>query len=230
MIDAHQLRRALRDFIRFNPKDFFVQASPTSLLVSAANKSSTSLPLGIFTVVPATPPKGHENETGWVKVVPTGTVLASIDPTDNIAITGLDEPFPLDIDGDPQQYVYIYLDVTSLFDPDTPGPVTGQIGSGKDWNGESGDFFPLPYEFDTEDGTLDNDAPSNAKQISYYFPLARTYDITDNPLDPIDPDGFMLTPTVKCAQISNTNYRLDFTCAQSKTIAYAVPWHGAIEG
>lgn len=231
MLDAQTLRRALRDFFRFNPKDFFVQASPTGFLVRLANKSSFST-VGIYEVVQVKPPSGHAGENGWVKVVPTGTVLASLDPTDNIEITGLDTPFQLDIDSDPQQYVYIYIDVSSVYNGDIPGPITGQIGNGKDWNGESGDFFPLPYEFDTDDGTIggsSDDAPTPL-QISLYIPLARTFAKGDNPLDPIDPNGFMLTPDVKLSQISNTNYRLYQECVEGKPVSLAMPWHGAIEG
>jgi len=38
MLDAPTLRRVLRDFFKFNPKDFFVQSSGTGFLVSSARR------------------------------------------------------------------------------------------------------------------------------------------------------------------------------------------------
>lgn len=42
-MDAQTLRRALADFFRFNPKDFFVQGSGTGLLVSAVRRSASAV-------------------------------------------------------------------------------------------------------------------------------------------------------------------------------------------
>jgi hypothetical protein len=183
-----------------------------------------------FQVTKATPPEGHTGETGWIMVQPTGTVIYDIDPTHNIVITGLNNPFRLDIATNVKQFVYLTLDVTSVYNSLVAGPITGEIEHGTNWN-SGGDFFPLPYEFDTDDGTVggSGDDAANPKQIAFYIPLARTYTIGANPLDPITLKGFNLTSTVALCQLANTNFRLWQECADGKTITTAIPWTGAIQ-
>ena len=118
-------------------------------------------------------------------------------PGPPIHITGLDAPFALGIASDPEQYVWLEVDISAL--PATP---TAIIDTGQDWNG-GGAFFPSEVEFDTDDGTptgSDDTPPDSRKQLTLYVPLARTYDITDNPFAPYDPPGYMLTDTIKLVQ------------------------------
>lgn len=42
-MDVQTIRRAIRDFVRFNPKHFFVQASATGFLISLTNSPGTPL-------------------------------------------------------------------------------------------------------------------------------------------------------------------------------------------
>lgn len=197
-----------------------------------ARTADAIAPQAPFYVVPADPPDG-EGGDGWVKVLPTGTVIASIDPTNNVAITGLDSAVQLNLDDTAEQYVWIQVDVSPLFDS-PPGLATGKVDSGADWNGDSGDFFPVPVEFNTDDGTPEGSGgtpPDDLQQITVYWPLARTYDVRDNPFPGLELPGAMLTEHVKLVNIGNHNLRLFSTeCYKGKGVTLLTPWHGAIPG
>lgn len=80
-MDAQTLRRALYDFFKFNPKDFYVQASGSGYLVSGVKKAATTGAV--------TPPRGLEFSVVTVDDVDTlGVYVGTINgvmPTDMFA-------------------------------------------------------------------------------------------------------------------------------------------------
>lgn len=172
-MDAQALRQALYDFIKFFPKDFFVQSSPTGYLVRLANPNSSSggnsLPFQVY--------NGKNKDTtqssaGYVKVSLNSSLLNTADPTDDIDIeavatdpetNGLDESFKL-VNKD---RVWLKLDLSGLY-KQPPTAILANIGHGQTWQPAGKTFYPTPVEYDTADGNLVSDSPPNTKQIAAY--------------------------------------------------------------
>lgn len=202
------------------------------LMVSAVGLApgSAALRQSDWEVTKAPIPVGHPDTDVWVFINPNSTLLNSLDPTDRIVPDGLglDNKFQLNFAETSEQYIWIAVVI-----PDDDVLPEAHKGAGADWNGPDGDFFPFPVEFDTDDGTSggsDNSAPANRRQITLYFPIARTYDITDNPTAPDVPDGIMLTDKIKLVQVCKTPMRLYLDCFAGVSVRAAMPWHGFIPG
>lgn len=175
-MDVQSLRRVLHDFFRFNPKDFFVQASATGFLVSIVRTSgggnTNSLPFQVY--------NGKNKDTtqssaGYVKVSLNSNLLNTADPTDDIDIeavatdpetNGLDESFKL-VNKD---RVWLKLDLSGLY-KQPPTAILANIGHGQTWQPAGKTFYPTPVEYDTADGNLVSDSPPNTKQIAAYVHL-----------------------------------------------------------
>lgn len=223
MLDAQTLRRVLHDFFRFNPKDFYVRASPTGFLVGINKVASDFTPSTPWLVSPVSPPKGQEKTHGWVSVENYSTICQTLDPSSDIDVTGLNSPVQMDIDTQPRQMIWADIDLTPLQVKPTPGPATGSIKTGNTWNvvtsGMPLDIFPSIFQFNTDNGTPEGsgmgDPPPNLQQTHLIIPLAYTYDPDDNPWGTFEPESVTMTTadsTVELVQVCFNHMRLANDC------------------
>lgn len=109
-LDAQTLRQVLRDFFRFNPKDFFVQASPTGFSISAAitNRNPQEQLKGFQLI-------SDDDETGYFLRVVESTLVGGIP---NGFSPGDDPQYRLMVNDGDKIYGVISIDVEGEFPGD----------------------------------------------------------------------------------------------------------------
>lgn len=113
-MDAQVLRRALHDFFRFNPKDFYVRASPTGFLVGLHPVTGIADTIQPFQLIDASNTEGTK-----VRVVEStliGQAPDGFSPSD-------DPPYTLSVSNNDIVYAGVTLDVSGEF----PGLVTDRF-------------------------------------------------------------------------------------------------------
>jgi len=126
---------------------------------------------GIFPTFPFQVLPGGGSDANSVKVSFNSFLLEDSVPTSKIDITGLDTPFSLDAG----HRIWLEIDLSATY-AETPGPITASIQHGAKWGADKS-FYPLPVEYDTDDGTRlgSTGTPSgNEKQIKIFIPIAYT--------------------------------------------------------
>lgn len=126
---------------------------------------------GLFSTFPFQVLPGGGTGENSVKISYNSWLLQDSNPTTKITITGLGTAFSLD----PGHRIWLEIDLSAIYS-ETPGPITASIQHGNKW-GEGKNFYPLPVEYDTDDGTrlgATGTPPDNTKQIKIYIPIAYT--------------------------------------------------------
>lgn len=110
-MDAGEIRRALYDFFRFNPKDFIVQGSGTGFLVRLAKQSA-----GAAALLPLQPYEASSGGTAKVGITvgtfgdnAVATTGASVPVIDGTRID--EDPAPLLTLGKDDKLIYLQVDV-----------------------------------------------------------------------------------------------------------------------
>jgi len=108
-MDAQTIRRALRDFFKFDPKDFSVRACATGFLVSSnARRSTVAARLSFFQLVDAT------ERVGLAVTRKVRVVASTIDGELPAGMNALDNPiYALEVSGEGVVWAGVSFDKTT---------------------------------------------------------------------------------------------------------------------
>lgn len=198
----------------------FETADGRQLEVLARELNRVPITLSPFAIISA-----EQDGSDKVKVSLNSTLLIDIDPTNTVDITGLNTSMAVAA-GD---HIWLHIDLSATYG-DSPGPPTGDIGSGNTWDGE---VYPVPVKWDTSDGlgpTDTSDDPTNAKQTDIWVPIGYADDGSDSFGLVAAGFGLPLTGGIFVIQQLTTHLILGGACINGDTVQYALPFLGAQPG
>lgn len=133
-------------------------------------------------------------------------LLNSIEPDDNLVISGLNQSFQVNSD----DYIYMEIEIGS-------GGATGAtMMHGPAWDG-----YPVPVKFDGTD-------PATKQQTKAYVEIG--YCVSSSEISDYDPPGIIIGPgnaSITVVQNVQTHMLMAQTCYKGDTVWYPIPWWGA---
>lgn len=242
---AQSITRFLRALTPRESADVAPQISSTGTTFRVKKRGGTTTGVGSFPfqVTPAAPPDGEDDDPTrpWVTVCRNSWVLATIDATSKITISGLDSPFQLTAQS--QNYIWLAFDLTAESE-DTGGNPTISVEHSTDdqqtWDSDDIKIFPKPVQYSTDDGTLlgsSGNPPANRTQTHFYVPIAYTIDPDNDDLNIAKDFGIPLISSdqaessggnaMTLMQVLNTHLLLAGNCAFGDgNLQYVMPWSG----
>jgi hypothetical protein len=173
-----------------------------------------------FQVVPGE--AGEGGGDGWVKVILNSWLLENPNPTSKITITKLDTSMQLAAD----DRIWLEISLEATYNK-PPGPITAKIARGRKWGDGAANFYPLPVQYNTDDGTRlgsSGKPPANTQQTLIFIPIGYATTAAKDPFKLVE-NGYALSigDDLYFIQQLVTHLMMGSTCIDGGEVQFALP-------